>query len=239
MGDTVQFAYLIEPPFNFRDLRGQLTGSDVQLARLALEATGRKVQFVEAAFADLLPGLSSGRWNMTTGLFATKERAAMATFSRPIWALPDGLLVAKNRDSDITGYLSAARRDGFRMAVIQGQVQEDAVRQAGFADERLVICGTYQAAAEAVLSGDADGYASVARAHVGYLAQNPDLPLDVVTVSAAEKAPALGCFGFPLGDDGLRQDIDDFLLRYIGSAPHRAMMHSFGFVDAEIDIVLA
>jgi polar amino acid transport system substrate-binding protein len=237
MGNPVRFAYLIEPPFNFMDARGVLTGSDVVLAQSALRAIGRAVQFVEAEFSDLLPGLTSGRWEMTTGLFATPERAVSAAFSRPIWALLDGLLVPMNGYADVTGYLSAARRDAFRMAVVRGQVQEGAARRAGFADHRLVIRDTYAAAVQAVLSGQADGYASVARAHVGYLAQNPGLPLDIVTVDAAENAPAFGCFGFPLEDDGLRNDIDTFLLGYLGSAHHRAMMRGFGFLDVEIDMV--
>lgn len=30
---------------------------------------------------------------MTTGLFSTEERKKMTLFSKPIWELPDGLLV--------------------------------------------------------------------------------------------------------------------------------------------------
>jgi len=51
---------------------------------------------VETEFAELLPGLSDGRWRMSTGLFGTEERRKSAQFSRPIWALPDGLLVTKS-----------------------------------------------------------------------------------------------------------------------------------------------
>ena len=51
---------------------------------------------IATEFAELLPGLASGRWDMTTGLFISDERLKLVDFTRPIWMLPDGLLVAKN-----------------------------------------------------------------------------------------------------------------------------------------------
>ncbi|MGL5010867.1 MAG: transporter substrate-binding domain-containing protein, partial [Paracoccaceae bacterium] len=239
MAKTVRFAYLIEPPFNFRDGQGALTGCDITLARTALASCGYGIEFIEAEFAELLPGLAAGRWEMTTGLFATKERAAMAAFSRPIWALQDGLLVAKGHPRGVSGYRSAAATPGFRMAVVRDQVQEQDARRAGFSDARLVVCETYAEAARAVIAGAADGYASVARAHAGYLAQNPGPDLEIVTVAATEKAPAFGCFGFRRDDAALREAVDGFLSHYIGSSAHRVMMRGFGFGDEEIGMVLS
>ncbi|MEP2724681.1 MULTISPECIES: transporter substrate-binding domain-containing protein [Hyphomicrobiales] len=65
----MKFAYLIEPPFNYLDKTGRVTGSDVELARHVFCQLGIKsVEFVEAEFADLLPGLNRRDWHMTTGL---------------------------------------------------------------------------------------------------------------------------------------------------------------------------
>ncbi|MGK6313823.1 transporter substrate-binding domain-containing protein [Neorhizobium sp. DT-125] len=89
----VDFAYLVEPPFNHRQPNGTVTGCDVELARTVLAmASVTDISMVETEFAQLLPGLADGRWRMTTGLFSTEERRRIAAFSRPIWALPDGLL---------------------------------------------------------------------------------------------------------------------------------------------------
>lgn len=90
----MKFAYLIEPPFNYIDAVGRVTGCDVELARhVFAQLSIERFEPVEAEFAELLPGLAAGRWRMTTGLFGTEERRTLAAFSRPIWALPDGLLV--------------------------------------------------------------------------------------------------------------------------------------------------
>lgn len=68
-------AYLIEPPFNYRNETGDVTGCDVELARVILAMIGiRDIEFIEAEFSQLLPGLNENLWDMTTGLFDTAER---------------------------------------------------------------------------------------------------------------------------------------------------------------------
>lgn len=234
------FAYLIEPPFNYRQPDGTVTGCDVELARTVLTMVGiDDVQMVETEFAQLLPGLSDGRWRMTTGLFSTEERRGIADFSRPIWALPDGFLVRRGNPLRLTGYTSVAETEDCLLAVIRDQFQHRSAVEFGVPDDRVLIFETYTEAAAAVLDGRAGAYASVARAHAGYMEQNPDLPLEIVTVGRDEKAPAFGSFAFSKSDTAFRQAIDKALLAYLGSTEHRAMMKSFGFDDSEIDLVTA
>jgi polar amino acid transport system substrate-binding protein len=233
----LKFAYLIEPPFNYREPDGTVTGCDVELARYVLKAIGDAFEPVEAEFAELLPGLGQGHWRMTTGLFATEERKRHALFSRPIWALPDGLLVAKDNPLGLTGYRSAAGR-GIRVAAIRDQVQHRAALDFGVSPDRLHIFDTYEQAANAVATGAADAYVSVARAHSGFLAQHPELQLGIVTIPANEKPAARGSFGFALHDMELCRAVDAILDRFIGTPEHRAMMARFGFDDAEIDLLL-
>lgn len=58
----MKFAYLIEPPFNYRDENNIITGCDVELARYVLNELGiNNIEFFEAEFADLLPGLANGK----------------------------------------------------------------------------------------------------------------------------------------------------------------------------------
>ena len=232
----MKFAYLIEPPFNYHAPDSAVTGSDVELARHVLGELGHEFEPVEAEFAELLPGLATDRWRMTTGLFATEERQKLALFSRPIWALPDGILLANGNPLDISGYTSLATISA-RVAVIRDQVQHRSAVQFGVSPDRILIFETYQEAAQAVNAGVADAYVSVARAHLGYLAQNPHLKLDVVTVPPSEKPPAKGSFGFALHDTALCQAADEILLAFIGSPRHRAMMETFGFTNADIDLL--
>lgn len=232
----MKFAFLIEPPFNFRRSDGRVAGCDVDLARHVLAEIGAAdFEPVETEFAFLLPGLAKGRWTMTTGLFATEERRAHAAFSRPIWALPDGLLVPRGNPLDLSGYRSIAVRGDSRLAVIRDQFQHRSAVSFGVPEDRILVFETYSSAARAVLSGDADAYASVARAHSGYIERAGDVALEVVEVAAEEKPPAYGCFGFAKEDTATRNAVDTVLAGFLGTPRHRAMMAGYGFTDAEID----
>lgn len=233
-----RFAFLIEPPFCDRMSDGTVTGCDVELARTVLTmASAEGLQPVETEFAQLLPGLADGRWRMTTGLFATAERRRLAAFSRPIWALPDGLLVRKGNPLRLKGYRSLAGTPGSILAVVRDQIQHRSALALGVPEDRIQVFETYAAAVEAVRNGRAQAYASVARAHGGFIEQAGALDIEVVTVGVDEKEPAFGAFAFNLADDAFKQAIDEALGAYLGSLQHRAMMKEYGFSDAEIDLV--
>jgi polar amino acid transport system substrate-binding protein len=233
----MRFAYLIEPPFNFLSREGTVTGCDVALVRAALNLAGIcDLEFVETEFAQLLPGLSEGRWEMTTGLFATEQRRKVAAFSRPIWALSDGLFVPKGNPLGLTGYESIAREENCVVAVIRDQIQHRAAIAARIPADRILVFETYSEAARAVLESRAQAYASVARAHIGFLEKTAQSELEAVTVSMSEAQPALGAFAFRKSDDALREAIDAALHSYLGSPEHRAMMMGFGFSNAEFDL---
>lgn len=235
----MKFAYLIEPPFNFRTADGAVSGCDVALARHVFAELGiDDFEPVETEFSELLPGLEGGRWRMTTGLFATDERRALASFSLPIWALPDGLLVQDGNPLAISGYRSVTEQPGCILAVIRDQFQHQTALALGVPAERIMIFETYAEAANAVRTGRANAYASVGRAHGGFIDQNPDLGVELVIVPPAEKPPMCGSFAFARTDEELRRAVDGVLEGYLGSAAHRQMMSGYGFSAAEIDLLL-
>ena len=233
----MKFAYLIEPPFNFRDASGEIFGHDVEVAREVCRALSLNFEPVETEFAQLLPGLADGRWDMTTGLFATPERQEVAAFSRPIWALPDGLLVKEGNPLQLSGYRSVGDSNSATLAVIRDQFQHRSAMEFDVPEARLLILETYAEAAEAVLDGRADAYASVGRAHTGFVTQNPDRQVEVVNVPFAEKPPAFGAFAVAREAQGLLSSVNDVLASYLGSDEHRGMARRYGFSDAEVDLV--
>lgn len=235
----MKFAYLIEPPFNYMDHNGAVTGCDVELARHVFAELGfGTFEPVETAFADLLPGVADGRWQMTTGVFDTPERHAQARFSRAIWALLDGLLVRQGDRRGLAGYASLAHTANTRLAVIRDQFQHRSAIDFGVPDGRIHLFETYTEAAQAVRDGHVDAYASVGRAHMGFIAQNADWGLENVPVPADEKPPACGAFAFARGDVALQTAVDTVLAAYLGSMKHRRLAAQFGFSDAEVDLLM-
>ena len=237
--DRLVFAYLQEPPFCFRESDGSVRGCDVELARaLSAIAGGGAFEPVEAEFAQLLQGLLDNRWMMTTGLFVTEERRRSVDFSRPIWALHDGLMVRATNPRAIAGYRSLGRNDSAVLGVIAAQVQHATALRLGVPADRIRLFRTQDEAAGAVAQGHVDAYASVAAAHRGYLAKRPDASLIVVDVPIEETPAAYGAFAFAKANAGLREAIDDALGSYLGSPEHRALMSRYGFAAREVDRVL-
>ena len=229
----IVFAYLDEPPFCWPVVGGTAKGCDVELVTAAFRALGiTEFEQKLATFAELLPGLASERWTLTTPLFITAERQRLVDFSRPVWALADGLLVRSADRGLLTGYRAVAAA-GARLVVVGGQVQEQAGPAAGLAPERTIRVATQEEAVAAVRTGQADAYASVAMAHRGYLAREPDVELAIVSVPASESAPAAGAFAFGKQQAALRERFNAALESLIGSDWHRAMMARHGLAAGE------
>jgi polar amino acid transport system substrate-binding protein len=225
----MRFAWIAEPPFGFADKVGSVSGCDVALARHVFARLGETFEPVGTEFAELLDGLEDGRWEVTVGMFITPQRAARAAFTRPIWALRDGLLVAERDVGMIDGYRSLARLGG-KLAVLQDQVQHQTARQLGVAAEMIVVLGDYAEAAAAVSAGAVTAYASVEQAHRGHIARNPGASLACVPVPASEKPAGPGAFACRSEDFAAR--MDGVLRDFLGTQEHSALLASFG-VSAE------
>jgi polar amino acid transport system substrate-binding protein len=149
--------------------------------------------------------------------------------------LSDGLLVRKHNPKCLAGYLSIAGDNSVRLAVIRDRFQHRSA--VGVPDHRISIFESYAQAAEAVINGAVDAYASVGRAHTGFVEQHPQAELDLVIVPREEKPPAFGSFAFAREDNQLRCAVDDALAVFLGSDKHRAMMARFGFSEGDVDLV--
>ena len=234
----LRFAFLNEPPFCYRGRDGEVTGCDVEVARRIVNEIGAGPFVpVETEFAQLLPGLADGRWQMTTGLFVTGARREIAAFSRPIWALSDGLLVRAGDPRGIDGYSSVARMPGLRLGVVGEQEQHRTALRLGISEQCISTFDAYDEAAAAVAAGAIDAFASVAMAHRGYLSQRPNVGLAAVDVAVGEKKAECGAFAFKKSAAELRDAIDGALAVFLGSADHRALMTRFGFSAEEVDRV--
>jgi polar amino acid transport system substrate-binding protein len=235
---TVIFAYLDEPPFCAPAAEGPV-GCDVEVAFAVLRAIGvERVETRLVTFAELLPGVASGAWQINTPLFVTEERARLVDFSRPVWSLADGLMVRAGNPKRLTSYRALAAHADARLVVVEGQVQEQRALEAGLAPARVLRVATQPEAVAAVRDGRADAYASVAMAHRGFLRAAPDAELAVVDFGAEGGAAAEGAYSFAKSNADLRRAFDGALERFLGSPEHRAIMRRCGFTDADVDRVL-
>ncbi len=108
-----------------------------------------------------------------TPLFITAERQALVRFSRPIWALPDGLLSLASDRMKTATYDSVAADQTLTLGNVTGQVQAETAISAGILTERITAFATPEIAVAAVLAGEVSAYASVVMARRGFLERGP------------------------------------------------------------------
>ena len=115
------------PPFNFKDPKtGQLSGYDVDVARLVAGKLGLKPEFVTTEWAAILAGLAAGKYDVIVsqvGITARREQAF--DFSRPYTYSFPQLIVRKN---DRANYGSLGDLKGKKVGVGQGSVFEQQVK---------------------------------------------------------------------------------------------------------------
>jgi polar amino acid transport system substrate-binding protein len=218
-------------------------GCDVEVAMTVLRHAGiGSVSVRQVTFAELIPGLLAGHWDVNTGMFITAERRRHVRFTRPVWAAPDGLIVRADDAGRFTSYRDLGIDPDARLGVVVGQVQGDSARHAGVPDERLVRFATQDDAVHAVRRGDIDAAASTAIGNRALTARMHDPGLVAVDLaSPAERRQhtvAVGAFSLRPDETALATALDARLARFLGSPAHRAIMTRYGFTSRDIDPVL-
>jgi polar amino acid transport system substrate-binding protein len=239
----VVVAYLDEPPFAIPGRPGaRPAGCDMDLAHHVLAAAGvTAVRYVLTTFADLIAGLVDGRWDMTTAIFVTDDRAQIVDFGRPVWAAADGFVVRRDDAARYTSYEDIARSSEATLAVVHGQVQQHTAIAAGVPVDRIVEHPDQDAAVAAVRDGRADAAASTAIGSRAYVRRAGDPGL--VAVADRSAAPRgqipYGAFAFGKRTPGLTAAVDDALDAYLGTPGHLALMARYGFTEDDLRPVLA
>jgi cystine transport system substrate-binding protein len=115
------------PPFNFKDGKsGQLSGYDIDVARLLASKLGLKPEFVSTEWSAILAGLAAGKYDMIVNQVGiTAKRQETFDFSMPYTYSTPQLIVRKN---DTATYASLDALKGKKLGVGQGSMYEQQAR---------------------------------------------------------------------------------------------------------------
>jgi ABC-type amino acid transport substrate-binding protein len=74
----------VQPPLNMKNREGKLIGLDVELAKALADAMQLELELVERPFAELLPGLATGDFDLVvSSMTITPARNAQVAFAGP------------------------------------------------------------------------------------------------------------------------------------------------------------
>lgn len=115
------------PPFSTYDKQGDLVGVDVEVARAIAQHMGREVQFRPTAWADILPGLMGGKYDVIIGSMAvTPERRKAVNFSQPYYVSGAQLFIHEKYVDEIQGIEDCAGR---ALGVAEGETYHHYLQQ--------------------------------------------------------------------------------------------------------------
>jgi cystine transport system substrate-binding protein len=161
------------PPFNFKDQKsGQLSGYDVDVARLIAARMGLKAEFVATEWSAILAGLGAGKYDVIVSQVGmTPKRQEAFDFSTPYTYSSPQLIVRKDEKAT---YASLDSLKGKKLGVGQGSIFEQQARAVAG-----IIVKSYPAAPENLqdlASGRIDAALNDSLM-VAYLLKNSALPI--------------------------------------------------------------
>lgn len=238
---VIRIGYAVEAPYAFVDARGEPTGESVQLARRIAEQLGiARIEWSQTEFGSLIPELQAGRFDViAAGMFITPERAKVVAFSEPTLRVGPGLLVAAGNPLRLSAYGDLRRRQGIRVAVVQGSVEEAALRRLGLGDEQIVAVPDALTGRAGVENGVVQALALSLPTLREMVRSRGGKGLEVVAVGDSALAGAgapVGFVGFAFRqtDDALRTAWNSALGGFVGGEQHLALIRPFGLGPADL-----
>lgn len=145
-------------PFGFIDEKGQLSGFDVDLAKIIAKnilGDENKIEFIPVTSANRMLALSSGKVDMVIATMTiTNPRKRIIDFSVPYYMAGQAVLVPKN--SDIS---SVSDLNGKNVIIVFGSTAEDNLRLRA-PEANIIGFKTYTSAYNALKQGKADAMTS-------------------------------------------------------------------------------
>jgi ABC-type amino acid transport substrate-binding protein len=178
--DGIRLGLIETFPVNFVDkATGKRTGWNTDIVLAALDKCGiTKIDYVEGPWESMVPGLQSSRFDLlASDVHVTPERIKIIDFSIPVFWYGDILVVPKGNPAGVTTWESLAGKTiGSALGVPYTDwlnARTDLKAHPIFKDN--------QAAATDLVAGRIDGYIAEDANFTGFLSQNKDLPIEIVS----------------------------------------------------------
>lgn len=239
--EVIKIGYAVEAPYAFIESGGEVTGAEIELAKVVVARLGiPRIEWRLYEFGQLIPALEDGQIDaIVAGMFITPERAERVSFSEPTFHVQQGLLVAAGNPHQLYSYAQIATLPDIKVAVISGAIEETLLNQLGVIESQLVIVPDALTGRVAVETDAVDGLALSALT-IRWMTLQDQLgrtemaqPFEWADL-IEKKYQGYGAVVFRQGDDQLRFAWNAALKEILGTSEHLSLISSFGFTPAEL-----
>jgi len=238
---VIRVGYAVEAPYAFLDARGELTGEEVEVARIVVKGLGiPRIEWRQTEFESLLSQMEEGRFDViVAGMYITPERARRARFSEPTFRVRQALLVRAGNPHRLHAYEDVRKDARLKIAALAGSSEESMILGAGVPEAQILLVPDALTGRVAVESNLAAGLALSSPA-IHFMARRH--ALGVTEVAQPFTPPArtegrlegFGAVVFRPADGDLRGAWNRQLKEFVGSEAHRRLMAQFGFTEDEL-----
>jgi polar amino acid transport system substrate-binding protein len=239
--ETIRIGYSIEAPYAFVNPNGEVTGLSTMVAKEIVNRLGIKnIEWRLMEFGSLINELESDKIDViATGMFITQERAKRINFSEPTFSVNQGLVVAKGNPKNVYSYEQTLKINNFKMAVVEGSIEESLLREMGVSEKRLVLVPDAESGKVAVETGLASGLALSLPTLRWMISNDKTELIEIVTAfkqpnSELKEKLGYGAVEFQKKDEQLQKAWNKELKAFSGSAKHIEILKKFGFSKDEL-----
>ena len=238
---VIRIGYAVEAPYAFLEPGQDVTGESPEVARVIVARLGiGHIEWRQVEFGNLIDELQSERIDViAAGMFITRERAKIVSFSEPTFHVSQGLLVAKGNPRQLHSYEQIVAQPNLKIAVLAGSIEEQLLLQLGISKNQLVIVPDALTGRIAVEAGVVDGMALSAPTIQSMVLQGQVGKVEAAQPFeqprlAAQNHMGYGAFAFRKQDIALLKAWNALEKVYIGSPEHLKLISRFGFTQAEL-----
>jgi len=238
---TIRIGYSIEAPYAYVKPDGEVTGLSAMVAKEIANRLGIKnIEWRLMEFGSLINELESNKIDIiATGMFITEERAKRINFSEPTFHVKQGLIVAKGNPEKLYSYEQTLGIKDFKMAVIEGSIEESLLREMGFNEKYFVLVPDLASGKIAVETGLANGFA-LSLPSMRWMSIHKEM--DMLQIAVPFNQPSIknneklgyGAFEFQKKDIQLLKAWNKEIEAFIGSPKHIEILTKFGFSKDEL-----
>lgn len=228
----IRIGFANEAPFGFATPDGKLTGEAPEVAKAVLAKMGiPQVDGVLTEFGSLIPGLKAGRFDIiAAGMFINPKRCKEIAFSEPSYGIGQAMLVKKGNPKAVKDYSTIKENSALKLAVMAGAVEGGYAKDAGVAQDQLVVLPDQSSLIAAVQSGRADAAALTALSIADMAKKGEGVESTTPFGEVAGKSvKGHGGFGFRKEDTDLYKAFNKELKAFLGTPEHLALVTPLGF----------
>ena len=216
------------PPYSMKDDKLNLTGSDVETARLLAKDWGLKLEIVPTTGANRIPFLETDKADIVIStLSITPERAKVIDFSVPYAGI--GVVLAAPKSMDIK---SAADLAGKKIVATRGTTNDQEITKLLPKDANIVRYDDDATSITAIVSNQADIFATAPELLKVINEKNPAKHMEVkFTIKVNMLA-----IGMRKGEPRLKAKIDEWVRANLKNGQLNAIYKKFHGVDLPEDV---